>query len=54
MEELIPFTDWIPSATMGWVKEFGPGIFDESKRRMGDAKRAGRREADALVNMTRM
>lgn len=54
MEELIPFTDWIPSATMGWVKEFGPGIFDEGRRKMGDAKRTGRRETDALANMTRM
>lgn len=51
MEELLPFTDWIPSATVGWVKEFGPGIMDEGKRKMGDVKRNGRRERDALVNM---
>lgn len=38
MEELLPFTDWIPSATLGWVKEFGPGIFDEGKRKMVDRK----------------
>jgi len=53
MEELMPFTDWIPSATMGWVKEFGPGIMDEGKRKVGDAKRVGRRERDAIVSMTR-
>eukprot|EP00584_Thalassiosira_punctigera_P002840 CAMPEP_0172532246 /NCGR_PEP_ID=MMETSP1067-20121228/5370_1 /TAXON_ID=265564 ORGANISM="Thalassiosira punctigera, Strain Tpunct2005C2" /NCGR_SAMPLE_ID=MMETSP1067 /ASSEMBLY_ACC=CAM_ASM_000444 /LENGTH=467 /DNA_ID=CAMNT_0013316743 /DNA_START=186 /DNA_END=1589 /DNA_ORIENTATION=+ len=53
MEELLPFTDWIPSATLGWVKEFGPGIFDEGKRKMGDAQRVGRREREALVSMTR-
>lgn len=53
MEELLPFTDWIPSATMGWVKEFGPEIFDEGKRKMGDAKRVGWREREALVSMTR-
>jgi len=53
MEELLPFTDWIPSATLGWVKEFGPGIFDEGKRKMGDAKRVGRREKEALMKMTR-
>ena len=53
MEELLPFTDWIPSATMGWVKEFAPSIIDEGRSKMGDAKRAGRRERDALVNMTR-
>lgn len=53
MEELLPFTDWIPSATMGWVKEFGPNIIDEGRKRMGDAKRVGRREREALATMTR-
>lgn len=53
MEELLPFTDFIPSATLGWAKEFGPGLIDEGKRKMGNAKRAGRREREALVNMTR-
>lgn len=53
IEELLPFTDWIPSATMGWVKEFGPGIIDEGKRRAGDAQRVGRREGEALASMTR-
>jgi len=53
VEELLPFTDWIPSATLGWVKEFGPNIMDEGRRKMGDAKRAGRREREALANMTR-
>lgn len=52
MEELLPFTDWIPSATMGWVKEFGPDVIDEGRRKMGDAKRTGRREKEALVNMS--
>ncbi|KAL9180688.1 hypothetical protein ACHAXT_011141 [Thalassiosira profunda] len=51
MEELLPFTDWIPSATAGWVKEFGPGFFDEAKRKVGDAKRAGRREREALQTL---
>ena len=53
IEELLPFTDWIPSATMGWVKEFGPGIFEEGRRRAMDAKVVGRREREALVNVTR-
>jgi len=52
MEELLPFTDFIPSATLGWVKEFGPNIIDEGKRKMGDAKRVGRREREAMVSMT--
>lgn len=51
IEELLPFTDFIPSATLGWVKEFAPNIINEAKGRMGDAKRAGRRERDALVNL---
>lgn len=51
MEELLPFTDFIPSATLGWVKEFAPNIIDEAKGRMGDAKRASRRERDALANL---
>lgn len=53
MEELLPFTDWIPSATMGWVKEFAPSIIDEGRRKMGDAKRSGRREREAVVSMIR-
>lgn len=53
IEELLPFTDFIPSATLGWVKEFGPSIVDEGKRKMGDTKRAGRREREALANMSR-
>ena len=51
MEELLPFTDFIPSATLGWIKEFAPNLIDEAKGRMGDAKRVGRRERDALANL---
>ncbi|KAL7499034.1 hypothetical protein ACHAWT_009630 [Skeletonema menzelii] len=51
IEELLPFTDFIPSATLGWLKEFAPSIIDEAKGRMGDAKRVGRRERDALANL---
>ena len=51
IEELLPFTDFIPSATLGWVKEFAPNIIDEARGKMGDAKRAGRRERDALANL---
>lgn len=35
MEELLPFTDFVPSATVGWVKEFGPALVDQGKRTMG-------------------
>ncbi|KAL7546787.1 hypothetical protein ACHAWF_010119 [Thalassiosira exigua] len=47
MEELMPFTDWIPTATAGWVREFGPGILDEGWRRIGDSGRARRSQSDA-------
>lgn len=53
MEELLPLTDWIPSATLGWVKEFGPGILDIGVSRLNNVKRAGRREREAVVSMSR-
>jgi hypothetical protein len=34
MEELLPFTDFVPSATLGWMKEFVPGLLEEGKKRM--------------------
>ncbi|MEY3318682.1 MAG: hypothetical protein RL540_1054 [Actinomycetota bacterium] len=34
MEELLPFTDIVPSATLGWMKEFVPGLLEEGKKRM--------------------
>lgn len=34
MEELLPFTDIVPSATLGWMKEYGPGLLEEGQRRM--------------------
>lgn len=34
MEELLPFTDIVPSATVGWMKEFGPGLVEEGRRRL--------------------
>merc|ERR1712029_103007 len=51
MEELLPFTDWIPSATIGWVNEFAPTIIDEGKKRIGNTNRTGRRKENMLVDM---
>jgi hypothetical protein len=34
-EELMPFTDVIPTATLGWLREFGPDIIE---RRMGERR----------------
>lgn len=50
IEELLPFTDFIPSATMGWIKEFGPGFFEEGRNRALDAKVMARREKEAMFN----
>lgn len=35
VEELLPFTDVIPTATLGWMREFGPGIIEA---RIGDRR----------------
>ena len=34
-EELLPFTDFVPTATVGWVTEFAPILIDQGKRTMG-------------------
>lgn len=48
VEEIMPFTDLIPTATMGWVREFGPEFFHQGQRRMHDLAVAARGEAGAL------
>ena len=47
-EEILPFTDLIPSATLGWTKEFGPVILGESGKRVMDLTVALRGEREAL------
>jgi hypothetical protein len=44
MEELLPFTDIVPSATLGWMKEFGPGLLEEGKKRMEGKGNVSRRQ----------
>ncbi|KAL7479354.1 hypothetical protein ACHAW6_005088 [Cyclotella cf. meneghiniana] len=44
MEELLPFTDIVPSATLGWMKEFGPGLLDEGRKRMEGKPNVNRRQ----------
>lgn len=48
VEEILPFTDVIPSATLGWVKEFGPIILGESGKKVMDLTVALRGEREAL------
>jgi len=35
-EEILPFTDVIPSATYGWLRQYGTGFLNEGKRRVND------------------
>ncbi|KAL7520933.1 hypothetical protein ACHAWX_005626 [Stephanocyclus meneghinianus] len=44
MEELLPFTDIVPSATLGWMKEFGPGLLEEGRKRMEGKTNVNRRQ----------
>ena len=48
VEEILPFTDVIPSATLGWVKEFGPVVLGESGKKVMDLTVALRGEREAL------
>jgi len=48
VEEILPFTDVIPSACLGWAKEFGPVILGESGKKVMDLTVALRGEREAL------
>jgi hypothetical protein len=49
IEEILPFTDVIPSGTMGWIREFSPLIMEEGMKRAEDFSVAMRGERDAFV-----
>uniref|UniRef100_A0A7S4QJI5 Uncharacterized protein n=1 Tax=Ditylum brightwellii TaxID=49249 RepID=A0A7S4QJI5_9STRA len=48
VEEILPFTDVIPSATLGWTREFGPQLWMESMEKVKDVRMVVERERDAL------
>jgi hypothetical protein len=52
LEEILPFTDVIPSATLGWVKEFSPTIVDHGAKQVHTWSVVARREGAALKSMT--
>jgi hypothetical protein len=52
-EEILPFTDVIPTATLGWTKEFGPGLLDNGTKQLHTWTVLARREGTALNNMRR-
>ena len=47
-EEALPFTDFVPSATYGWLREFGPGLLDNGRKVVNDMKVVARGEKEAL------
>ena len=53
VEEILPFTDFIPSATYGWICEFGPMIVGESGRKIQDLAVVIRGEREALEETVR-
>jgi hypothetical protein len=53
LEEIIPFTDVLPSATLGWVRQFSPTLLEEGKKRVYDLSVVVRGEQEALKEVIR-
>jgi hypothetical protein len=49
LEEIIPFTDVLPSASLGWVRQFTPALMEEGKKRVHDLSVVVRGEKEALI-----
>ena len=48
MEEILPFTDVLPSGMLGWVREFSPLLMTEGLKRVDDLKVVLRGEKESL------
>lgn len=48
MEEILPFTDLLPSGTLGWVREFSPVLMSEGMKKFEDLQVVMRSEAGGL------
>ncbi len=48
VEEILPFTDLLPTGTLGWVREFSPLLFEEGMKKVEDLRVVMRSESDAL------
>lgn len=48
MEEILPFTDVLPSGMLGWVREFSPLLMTEGLKRVDDLKVVMRGEKESL------
>jgi len=53
MEEILPFTDVLPSGTLGWVKEYSPLLMEEGLKKVEDLRvvMRGEREAFSATGM---
>jgi len=49
-EEILPFTDFVPSATIGWTTEYGPTILNMSQQKVHELIVAARREKDVVFS----
>ena len=48
IEEMLPFTDLLPSGTLGWTREFGPLLMEEGLKKVEDLRVVMRSESDAM------
>lgn len=53
IEEILPFTDLLPSGSLGWAKEFGPLFFEEGLKKVEDLRVVMRSESDAMKQSVR-
>ena len=38
-EEMLPFTDIVPTATLAWIRENGPAVVEEYKEKLAERRR---------------
>mmetsp|Transcript_26759 Transcript_26759/g.40185 ORF Transcript_26759/g.40185 Transcript_26759/m.40185 type:complete len:473 (-) Transcript_26759:12-1430(-) len=48
IEEILPFTDLLPSGTLGWVREFSPLLMEEGLKKVEDMRVVLRGEREAM------
>ena len=51
IEEILPFTDVVPSATIGWSKEYAPVLLSIGQQKVHEIIVAARREKDVAFAM---
>mmetsp|Transcript_6257 Transcript_6257/g.9089 ORF Transcript_6257/g.9089 Transcript_6257/m.9089 type:complete len:441 (+) Transcript_6257:39-1361(+) len=50
LEEIIPFTDALPSATLGWVKQYSTKLLEESRKKVNELAVVARGEKHVISN----